>query len=76
MRFHAVRGIERVSVAAHHGVRHGDEVQIVGVIHHGVNSLLVGGLEQSFIRGGGLFIHLCRLLMISGANISVCRHVD
>ena len=70
-----VRILPRLRVTSVHGTAHRDEMQIVAVIHHWVDTLLARRFEVGAVYFCGLLVCLDRGLVVASANVDVRRHV-
>ena len=64
-----------LQIVAVHGRGHGDEMQIVAVIHHGIDAFRCAGLDVSLIGERGFLVGFHRGLVIAGADVNVRGHV-
>ncbi len=71
-----IRILPRLRVVSVHRTAHGDEVQVVAVIHHRVNALHTSRLDVGAIDGSRLLVRLDRSLVVAGTNVDVRRHVN
>ena len=59
-----------------HAIRVSEKMQIVAVIHGGVNALLAGRTEELFVCDHGCLITMSRRRMLAHPRVDVRRHVD
>ena len=64
-----------LGVVAVHGRAHGDEMQVVAVVHHGVEALRPAGLDVGAIGRRRHLVGLDRRRVVSGANVNMGRHM-
>lgn len=53
----------------------GNEVQVVAVVHHGIDTLHSTGLDVSAVGGSSLLVGLDGRVVIAGADIDMRGHV-
>jgi len=63
------------SAAALHAGGDGSEVEIVGVVHHGVHALHASGCCVVFVCLGRVHVVLARTVVVAGALVDVSGHV-
>ena len=59
-----------------HTRRDGDEMQVVAVIHAGIDALRTTALDVGFIGASGCLVGADCGIVVAGADINVGRHVD
>ena len=70
-----LRAAARLEIVAVHGRSHGDEMQIVTVIHHGIEAFGGAAFDVRLIGKCGFLIGFQRGFVIAGADVDMRGHV-
>ena len=68
--------LDRLGVISVHACGSGDEVEVMAVVHRGIESLRAAALDVDAVGSRGILVGFYRLLIITGADIDMRRHVD
>ena len=71
-----VGSLPGIRITPFHSGGNCDEVQIVGVVHHGIHALRACGCDVGLVHLSGVDVRTLRRVKVAGADISMRGHVD